>query len=185
MSQVFIFSLHRNMSREDRPGSPLAFASCYLQSSRGKPMTILRVTRRTFVAVLGSAAAYALIVGLTLLASSMWLSHPEAHDLYTMLTDGNGASCCNGSDCRPARYRTTAAGVEMLVNGHWILVPNGKIQYRTLEGDTGETAGGHWCGVLDFEVTYCAILPPRSSSTSGESPPNQSVRSHHLDTALE
>lgn len=148
-------------------------------------MTILRETRRTFVAMLGSAAAYAMIVGLTLLASSIWPSRPEAHDLYTMLTDSNGASCCNGRDCRPARYKTTAAGVEMLVDGHWILIPNGKIQYRTLEGDTGETAGGHWCGVLDFEVTYCAILPPRSSSTSGESPPTQSVRPHHIDKALE
>ena len=90
-------------------------------------MTILRETRRTFVAMLGSAAAYAMIVGLTLLASSIWPSRPEAHDLYTMLTDSNGASCCNGRDCRPARYKTTAAGVEMLVDGHWILIPNGKI----------------------------------------------------------
>jgi len=151
----------------------------------GKPMTILRVTRRVFISTLGGAAAYPMIVGLTLLASSMWPSYPEAHDLYTRLTDSNGASCCNGHDCRPARYRTTAAGVEMLVDGHWILIPNGKIQYRTLEGDTGETAGGHWCGVLDFEVTYCAILPPRSSSTSGEIPPNQSVRPHHIHKALE
>jgi hypothetical protein len=148
-------------------------------------MTILRVTRRDLVAALGSAAAYLMIVGLTLLASSIWPSRPEAHDIYATLTDSNGASCCNGRDCHPARYRTTTAGVEMLVGGHWILIPNGKIQYRTLEGDTGGTAGGHWCGVLDFEVTYCAILTPRSSLTSGESPPTQSVRPHHIDKALE
>ena len=24
------------------------------------------------------------------------------------------------------------------------------IQYRTLEGDTGETAGGHWCGKIEY-----------------------------------
>jgi hypothetical protein len=57
----------------------------------------------------------------------------------------------------------------MRLNGHWILIPNGRIQYRTLEGDTGETAGGHWCGLVDFEVTYCAILPPGFSfSVNGE-----------------
>jgi hypothetical protein len=50
-------------------------------------MTILCVTRRDFVATLGSAAAYAMIVGLTLLASSIWPSRPEAHDLYTRLTE--------------------------------------------------------------------------------------------------
>jgi hypothetical protein len=38
---------------------------------------------------------------------------------------------------------TTAAGVEMLVDGRWIVVPDDTIQYRALDGDNGETAGGH------------------------------------------
>ena len=126
----------------------------------GKPMTILRFTRRDFFAALDSAAAFPMIVGLMLLASSFGPSHAEAHDIYTTLKDSHGASCCNGGDCRPAQYRTTTAGIEMRVGGHWIFIPDSKVQYRTLEGDTGETAGGHWCGVLDFGVTYCAILPP-------------------------
>jgi hypothetical protein len=42
------------------------------------------------------------------------------------------------------------------------LVPRAMVEYRSLEGDTGETNGGHWCGE-SYEggfVTYCAFLPP-------------------------
>jgi hypothetical protein len=70
----------------------------------------------------------------------------QAHDIYSHLTTKSGRSCCDGTDCRPAHYRITAAGVEMLVNERWVHIPRGMLQYRTLEGDTGETAGGHWCG---------------------------------------
>jgi hypothetical protein len=66
----------------------------------------------------------------------------------------------------------------------WVGVPNNVIQYRSLDGDTGETRGGHWCGVTywkqqdqvsGFEYpptlnhpelhpsgfsTRCVILPP-------------------------
>ena len=89
----------------------------------------------------------------------------KAHDIYTVLKDRAGVSCCNDHDCRPAHYRFTSDGVQMLVSGEWMLVPEETIQYRTLEGDTGETAGGHWCGLTSFvTLTYCAILPPRSAS---------------------
>jgi hypothetical protein len=36
----------------------------------------------------------------------------------------------------------------MFVDGRWIDVPSERIQYRGLLGDTGESAGGHWCGSL-------------------------------------
>ena len=71
----------------------------------------------------------------------------EAHDIYAHLTNSAGKSCCDGSDCRPARYRSTSSGgIEMLVHDRWIWVPRGSVQYRLLEGDAGETNGGHWCG---------------------------------------
>ena len=86
-----------------------------------------------------------------------------------------GNSCCNDQDCRPVPYRVTPAGVQMLVHGDWIAVPDHAIQYRALPGDTGETAGGHWCGRnpqngqgdrLDY-ATHCAILPPNPTAISG------------------
>jgi hypothetical protein len=86
----------------------------------------------------------------------------QAHDIYTHLKSRSGKSCCDNSDCRPAVYRTTSSGVEMLVGKTWVWVPRGTIEYRMLEGDTGETNGGHWCGE-SYEggfVTYCAFLPP-------------------------
>jgi hypothetical protein len=58
----------------------------------------------------------------------------DAHDIYTDLIARDGGSCCNGKDCHPAPYRMTAAGVEMLVDGRWVLVPEDVIQYRTLPG---------------------------------------------------
>ena len=93
----------------------------------------------------------------------------QAHDIYLELKDEKGRSCCDNNDCKPAHYRHTPKGVKMFVDEHWIDVPNGAIQYRALPGDTGETAGGHWCGkAYDIEganfgavyLTHCAVLPP-------------------------
>jgi hypothetical protein len=103
----------------------------------------------------------------------------EGHDIYSGLKDHRGqSSCCDETDCHPAHYRITSAGVDMLVDDEWVRVPNNIIQYRSLDGDTGETRGGHWCGVTNwngFEYpphpnhpglhlsrfsTRCAILPP-------------------------
>jgi hypothetical protein len=97
----------------------------------------------------------------------------EAHYIYSHLKDRLGNSCCNEQDCRPAPYRVTPAGVLMLVNGTWIAVPDYRIQYRALPGDTGETGGGHWCGDTRHMVgygmdysTYCAILPPDTAAVA-------------------
>jgi hypothetical protein len=97
----------------------------------------------------------------------------QAHDIYSHLVDETGASCCDDRDCRPVLYRFTANGVQMFVDKRWINVPSDRIQHRALPGDTGETAGGHWCGSTyepDFSnlgvlyMTKCAILPPQSAS---------------------
>jgi hypothetical protein len=100
----------------------------------------------------------------------------EAHDIYSQLKDRWGNSCCDEKDCRPAHYRVTPAGVQMLVDGGWIAVPDDTIQYRALLGDTGETAGGHWCGVIRsghgdrvIYSTHCVILPPNPTAI-GEDP---------------
>ena len=66
----------------------------------------------------------------------------EAHDIYSPLKDRWGNSCCNDQDCRPVHYRVTPTGVQMLIDGDWIAVPDHAIQYRALPGDTGETYGG-------------------------------------------
>jgi hypothetical protein len=106
------------------------------------------------------------------LIASMLPSHVQAHDLYSALVDAWGKTCCDDRDCHPVSYRFTARGVQMFVAGQWIDVPPIALQYRTLPGDTGETAGGHWCGSVyrDDEfgnivyTTRCAILPPNSAS---------------------
>ena len=137
---------------------------------------------RAFIAALGGATVWALNCALVSLAiTASWPAPIEAHDIYTTLTDRAGESCCHERDCRPAPYRRTAAGVEMLVGEEWIVVPDETIQYRTLEGDTGETAGGHWCGSTRLRtiMTFCAVLPPSSaSSIKAESNPKQQSHSH-------
>jgi hypothetical protein len=121
-------------------------------------------TTMTMIAILILGAAYA-----------------EGHDIYSGLKDHLGeSSCCDEKDCRPAHYRVTSAGVEMLLDNEWVHVPNKVIQYRSLHGDTGETRGGHWCGITNWNgtgfeypsqphqlglhlsryYTRCAILPP-------------------------
>jgi hypothetical protein len=94
----------------------------------------------------------------------------QGHDIYTHLKNGVGFHCCDKNDCRPAHYRISADGVEMLIDQTWLLIPSYDVQYRILQGDTGETYGGHWCGrnVPDAGlVTYCAFLPPNSVSAVG------------------
>jgi hypothetical protein len=101
-------------------------------------------------------------------------SPTQAHDIYSPLKDRWGNSCCNDKDCRPVPYRVLATGVQMYVEGKWITVPDDTIQYRALLGDTGETAGGHWCGFVRDRygrwgeyVTLCAILPPNAAAILG------------------
>jgi hypothetical protein len=103
----------------------------------------------------------------------------EAHDIYTHLKDSWGNSCCNDEDCRPAPYRVTPMGVQMLVDGERVEVPGYTIQYRALSGDAGRTGGGHWCGrsyqKVDnsvFHVTQCAVLPPSTAALSGSPGPS-------------
>ena len=107
---------------------------------------------------------------MTLASLAGWSAPTDAHDIYMALKNRFGQRCCNEGDCRPANYRITHGGVQMLVDGEWLPVPEETIQYRALEGDTGETRGGHWCGLMAFgSLTYCAILPP-TFGTKARSP---------------
>ena len=117
-----------------------------------------------------------MILKLVLSVFAFWLGPialAEAHDIYSHLKDPWGNSCCNDKDCRPAPYRVTPAGVQMLIDGEWVEVPGYTIQYRALSGDSGQTGGGHWCGrtyqKVDnsvFHVTQCVVLPPSTAVLS-------------------
>ena len=113
----------------------------------------------------------------TIAATATWGIPTQAHDIYTHLTNRWGAPCCDPGNCRPAPYRVSSSGVQMMVNQTWFVVPNAMVQYRHLEGDTGETAGGHWCGEPHEGtfITYCAILPPNfaSGTEAGTSTPQR------------
>ena len=92
----------------------------------------------------------------------------QAHDIYGKLVGKHGESCCHDHDCRPAPWRIVNGEVQMLVEGEWVGINDELIQYRTLEGDDGKTKGGHWCGNAYANdasplLTFCAVLPPRSS----------------------
>lgn len=98
----------------------------------------------------------------------------DAHDIYTHLKDSTGRSCCSGADCRPVPYRQTSSGVQMLIEGVWVPIPEAQIEQRSIEGDTGETGGGHWCGRrlggARF-LTYCAFVPPGATQIVPHGPP--------------
>jgi hypothetical protein len=100
----------------------------------------------------------------------------QAHDIYSHLKDQGGESCCHDRDCRPAFYRFNLSQLQMFVDGQWIDVPGSTIQYRALPSDTGETGGGHWCGLVyipnigAIHLTRCAILPPQFASVQVDPP---------------
>jgi hypothetical protein len=90
----------------------------------------------------------------------------QAHDIYADVKNQEGATCCNNRDCRPVEYRVRASGVQMLIHNSWRTIPADKVEYRLLDGDTGQTNGGHWCGEYKqgsgwiLFRTYCAFVPP-------------------------
>jgi hypothetical protein len=85
--------------------------------------------------------------------------HAKYHtEFYQYLKQpGNGASCCDNHDCRPAKYRMTKEGPEFFIGGRWIVPPKRSVM-RMLTPD----GQGHWCGIdlnAGNPLTYCAIIP--------------------------
>ena len=125
-----------------------------------------------------SRAVQPLILVVSLILTAIAPTTVNAHDIYHGLTSNFGKDCCDNSDCRPAPYRITPAGVLMLIDQVWIRVPRATIQHRLLSGDSGETFGGHWCGrrandidalndpSVDGYFTFCAFLPPGLAMSS-------------------
>src|SRR6516165_8087176 len=78
----------------------------------------------------------------------------EAHDIYSELMGRLGESCCNETDCRPANYRVTAAGVEMLLDGEWVhLHPLRDPAARALLNKTGRRGLGQAKAAVKRDIT--------------------------------
>ena len=88
----------------------------------------------------------------------------EALGIYSPLKDRSGNSCCDESDCRPAPYKMTPAGVQMFVDREWIAVPDFTIQYLALLGDTGETDGDIGVGGCNPGVATEWTMKPTAPS---------------------
>jgi len=110
-----------------------------------------------------SPKQFSLVSGLLVI----WPGPIQAHDIYKDLLTRSGLPCCHEGDCRPVPYRLAPKGLQMFVDGQWLYIARGSIQYRTLAGDHGGTGGSHWCGLRDAigYFTRCAILPPHSAAT--------------------
>ena len=86
--------------------------------------------------------------------------HARHHEGFYMglKQPGTGVSCCNNQDCRPAKFKITATGIQMEVAGKWIVPPMSKV----IETETPGGNSAHWCGVMEHSaspITFCAIVP--------------------------
>jgi len=81
-------------------------------------------------------------------------TYTQGHDIYSALKDNHGQSCCNETDCRPANYRVTAAGVEMLLDGEWVhLHPLRDPAARALLNKTGRRGLGQAKAAVKRDIT--------------------------------
>jgi hypothetical protein len=58
---------------------------------------------------------------------------PAVHAWFESLVRADGVHCCGSADCRiadPATLRTSAKGIEILLNGEWQAVPESLLVHR-------------------------------------------------------
>lgn len=95
--------------------------------------------------------------------------HAEYHSWYTTWHNDNGGSCCNGKDCRPARFRESRdgdGGWEWYFpeGNRWIAVPQNARRSRQ-EGDPDHghicTSPPIWNGNGNYydPTVYCYTIP--------------------------
>ena len=98
--------------------------------------------------------------GLCIAAAGAHESHTGQD--YSKYRQSNGASCCNGEDCRPAKYEYRRDGtLVMYPEGREVSIPGDRV--NSMPSDDGMA---HWCGVLHRNgeiTTFCAILPVQST----------------------
>jgi hypothetical protein len=88
------------------------------------------------------------------------VGHDKWHrDFYEHLSQKDGGSCCNHSDCRPTQSRMLGDHYEVKVDGQWVPVRKDKI-INVVAPD----GGAHVCAPHEIEgdqgLIYCVVLPP-------------------------
>jgi hypothetical protein len=94
---------------------------------------------------------------------------------YSKYRQKNGASCCNGKDCRPVGYAVRPDGsVIMFPDGQGVVV-----EQRLLNEKPSDDGRAHWCGIVipgASPVTFCAILPRQTTRWEKPSAPTRWLR---------
>jgi hypothetical protein len=117
------------------------------------------VTRRAFIALLGSAVSVFLCVIAVAQEGHYGLGHDKWHEsFYSTLKRNDGGSCCNLMDCRPTQSRMVDDHYEVKVDGVWTPVP-----YDKINNVIAPDGGAHVCAPRQVGpnkgVIFCVILP--------------------------
>jgi hypothetical protein len=115
------------------------------------------VTRRAFIALLGSAVSVFLCVMAVGQEGYYGLGRHQGFYSTLKRNDGRGP-CCNLMDCRPTQSRMVGDHYEVKVDGVWTPVP-----YDKINNAVAPDGGAHVCAPRQVGpnkgVLFCVILP--------------------------
>ena len=120
------------------------------------------IDTQVFKVALGSAVSALFYLTAAAQEGYFGVGHDKFHHgFYYKLSQKDGSSCCNHTDCRPTQSRTVGNHYGVKVDGQWVAVRRDKI-INVIAPDGGAHVWAPHQIEGDQDLIYCVVLPPES-----------------------